>query len=138
MRKFSVVHISDLHIREGEENSFNRVRENVVIDLKEMIARENFEIDAIVMTGDVVDKGGSEKAYQKANVLFDCIANELDLDPKKIIIVPGNHDIPRVDLISNFFQGDKYDEFLDVNKFKSNWSVLKTRFDMFNKFNDKY
>ena len=60
-------------------------------------------IDILVIAGDVCDKGGSEADYEKVADLINYIMEKIDI--KKVIVVPGNHDVNRNVLMG--LRGDK-------------------------------
>lgn len=56
-------------------------------------------IDVILITGDLVDKGGDSLGKTPYKIFktefIDKIVSELNLSPKQILFIPGNHDIER-------------------------------------------
>ncbi len=92
-----IVHLSDIHYNGefAEEHNFIKLIE----DLKSENRKK--KIDFVVITGDLVDKGGEKfnsltEAFQKFKEnRLNVIAKELDLGKEQIIFCIGNHDINR-------------------------------------------
>lgn len=55
--------------------------------------------DAIVVSGDIVDKGGTDRPptgpdeFSRASAFLKDLATSLDVDLSRVLVVPGNHDI---------------------------------------------
>jgi predicted MPP superfamily phosphohydrolase len=89
-----ILHISDLHI---SEKNFGRV-DNLLTKISMSIHRENREIQAVVLTGDIANSG-LEVEYKLAKNLLQALADNLGIDSAhKIVIAPGNHDVNRSDV----------------------------------------
>lgn len=94
----AVVHLSDLHITEGDRV---RMAERPVRGgnqvLGSLLARpEMKQADVIVITGDVTDRG-TAASWQRALELLTA-AGLID----RVVLVPGNHDLALVDRWSGF------------------------------------
>ncbi len=91
--QFRILHISDLHIRDGED--FNR---SVVLDRLiqriEKDQKEGVKPEIVVVSGDIAFKG-VKKEYDLAKKFFDKLLASLNLEKNRIFIVPGNHDVNR-------------------------------------------
>jgi len=92
-----IAHLSDLHISEiNIKDIESLILPALVKDLKYF--NEAKEIDLIVISGDLIDKGGKDIKsdepfdYFRTKVL-SVIENQLEFDSKRIIFVPGNHDM---------------------------------------------
>ncbi len=87
----NILHISDFHYCEE-----NLISERLVRSVINAVKDEGLTIDCILFTGDLVYYGSISNDFHKAKaVLFDALADSLNLDPNNIIICPGNHDINR-------------------------------------------
>lgn len=99
-----LVHLSDIHLSKDNYNEFK----NNYIDalLKDLAVYNNsITIDLIVITGDLVDKGGHSlfeilefKDYKSPYDIFEevfinPISKLLGIDKHKFLFIPGNHDI---------------------------------------------
>lgn len=91
-----ILHISDLHFNENKKSPSLLQKEKFVDDLIDSL--KNVEaLDTIIISGDIVDKGGSQRVYKKVDALIKRFRDELKI--KYIVCVPGNHDVNR-DLLS--------------------------------------
>lgn len=90
MNKVVIIHLSDIHFDNSEENQ--ALLDNLIKDLKLMKA-EVGKYDLLAITGDCVDKGRVD-LYNSFKKQLNKILTKSDIKSKrKIIIVPGNHDI---------------------------------------------
>jgi predicted phosphodiesterase len=92
---FRLLHISDLHIKDSEEDKFDR---GVVLDpLIERVKEDRergLRPEIVVVTGDVAFQG-IESEYKLAKKFFSDLLGAMELSDKKLFIVPGNHDVNR-------------------------------------------
>lgn len=93
MRKITWLHISDLHIDASEDSDNCVVREAFLNDIDERL-ESGVSFDFIVVTGDVANKGKA-KDYLIAQDFFEKLLAKVELDEKRIFIVPGNHDLDK-------------------------------------------
>jgi predicted MPP superfamily phosphohydrolase len=98
---FSWLHLSDQHIgMSGSKEYWPQVRDAFFADLKLHIESGN-NIDLVIFSGDLVQKGIQDEfksALNELKLLFDKLA-EYGSTPG-FFIVPGNHDLVRVDEVS--------------------------------------
>lgn len=101
----SILHISDLHRSKGGEISNSALLSSLVSDKERYSISENPKIqspDIIIVSGDVIR--GSTKAdgseievrnqYEEAIQFLNDLAEQfLNKNKKRIVIIPGNHDI---------------------------------------------
>lgn len=99
-----IIHISDIHLSSDNYDEFKR---NYIVDLPVILSEENDKrnIDLIVITGDLVDQGGSslcqmtkfagiDDPYQIFEDEFiKPIKEALGFDNDRFIFIAGNHDI---------------------------------------------
>ena len=92
---FQLLHISDLHIKDSEEDKFDR---GVVLDPLIKRVKEDREKglrpEIVVVTGDVAFQG-IESEYKLAKKFFYDLLEAMELPDKRLFIVPGNHDVYR-------------------------------------------
>lgn len=100
-----IVHLSDIHLSKGNIDQFrDNVREALINDL--ILYNNEKKIDVIVITGDLLDKGGyslleNTDEFQTVTNPFEIfkdefitpISTELGLSHSNFLFVPGNHDI---------------------------------------------
>ncbi|MDO9153040.1 MAG: metallophosphoesterase [Paludibacter sp.] len=96
-----ILHLTDFHLNKRTLRDWNDFyKESFIEKVKEFHKKCN--IDLVVFTGDLIDKGG--KDFEGASNAFDLfeqniikpVIETLGLDVSKFIICPGNHDIDRL------------------------------------------
>jgi 3',5'-cyclic-AMP phosphodiesterase len=98
MRRFTVVHISDLHFR-GRESESVELLLAAVLQAMSTTAQPRI----LVLTGDLVDEptpaalDSAEQFVNRVDAVFD-----------HVVLVPGNHDVKTV--FGNFFASKKFGE----------------------------
>ena len=123
MRKFSVLHLSDLHIT-NYRNSYPKLLKTLIED----IAIETQKIDSLVLvvTGDIIDKAEYGKAESCAISFFSDLKSTLGNKITRMYFTPGNHDKKRIechDLMQGFFNGKRYCDLYD-NFENGDWKIL--------------
>ncbi|MDR6513688.1 metallophosphoesterase family protein [Chryseobacterium camelliae] len=105
-----IIHISDIHLSSSNYDEFSR---NYIVDLLKVLQEENEkkDIDLIVITGDLVDQGGSslskipgfeaiDDPYQIFEEKFiDPIKTEFGFENERFLFIAGNHDIDESDIL---------------------------------------
>lgn len=114
-----ILHISDLHI-DGAGGSILE-KSNYLTTLIESL--ENQEgLDTMIISGDIVNQGGSRPAYQRAEEILKTIQRELNI--VNILCVPGNHDVNR-----NLLKAKETE--LDTNEKGKLWSYYDTKLKLY-------
>ena len=100
---FKWVHLSDLHLRSLLESGFNstELKEKLPPYLESHIQ----DADALIITGDYRFAPGKEENPQSVGDFIKRIAKSLKLEPTKIFMVPGNHDLDRSEVRSDVIRG---------------------------------
>jgi len=83
-----ILHLSDIHLQKESQAGIYRMQ--LETDLTQELKVRH--LDYLVISGDISNhatKGEYEAAYQMLNSL----AKRFNLDPERIVIVPGNHDL---------------------------------------------
>ena len=101
MTKISILHISDLH--KDNNDSYDHLISSLEIDADNYEEAGIKRPDIIVVSGDIIkgavgDNAASEinEQYRQASAFLESLAGLfLDNDKRRLIIVPGNHDINR-------------------------------------------
>ena len=98
-----IIHLSDIHLSNENFESFRLYYRDSLIEELNRINSQT-KIDLIIISGDLVDKGGSSlkkiEGYEKVDNPYDIFENEF-INPicektnlqNKLIFIPGNHDI---------------------------------------------
>lgn len=138
MKKKAIIHISDLHVmlptlRNGDPkkvikswfntNSSDETVNNYLNGLINFIKDEynitEYEFHLII-TGDITDEA-QEEEFSIAAKIINKIKSELKIKIENLLIVPGDHDINRIDSenafnadskkLSSYLYNEKYDKF---------------------------
>ncbi|NEO68381.1 HEAT repeat domain-containing protein [Moorena sp. SIO3H5] len=83
-----ILHLSDLHITTGEQATLwsNQLAQDLTQDLQIR------NLDALILSGDIANYSTPQE-YQAAQQFLDNLCQDFPLDPKQIVLVPGNHDL---------------------------------------------
>lgn len=108
-----IVHLSDIHLSKSNFEEFrNTYCDALIRDLRSF--NDSKKIDVIVITGDLVDKGGQslyeidgfedKTLYPNPYIIFEKIfitpiINALGLSKDNFLFVPGNHDIDESEIL---------------------------------------
>jgi len=91
---YRILHLTDFHWDEERSEDQKLVVGRLLADLKNVVADR--KVDAIVFSGDLVNKGGDDSSFLKAKEAFlDPVRDVLQLTDEAILICPGNHDVDR-------------------------------------------
>lgn len=150
-----IVHLSDIHLSKQNYLEFkNNVCDSLVSDLAPYNSTDK-PIDLILITGDLVDKGGHSlreiedfkgttnpyKIFER--VFIEPISSQLGIPKENFLFIPGNHDIDESEILWVDEKKLKHDleistinEILEKNKFdfNSNNHRIKT----FKEFEKEY
>ena len=144
----SILHIADLHISKKKLHDIKIVREKLLLDLVNMQKKEGLNIDFIVFSGDIINKGENSKveyplAYEE---FIKPLLNHLGRSLNDIFLVPGNHDVDRKKTSKNFEDGlasnlndlDSLNTFFDsFGENKGEEAFLKRKLDGYSTLCDK-
>jgi 3',5'-cyclic AMP phosphodiesterase CpdA len=91
---YRILHLTDFHWDEERSEDQKLVIGRLLADLKKVLADR--KVDAIVFSGDLVNKGGDASSFLKAKAaLLDPVREALQLTDEAVLICPGNHDVDR-------------------------------------------
>ncbi|ODA41811.1 metallophosphoesterase [Desulfosporosinus sp. BG] len=130
---FSIVHLSDLHIGK-DDPVFTRTLNNLIEDIKDTTKKQDLRLDAIAFTGDIVEKGGTDKTFEIANEFINRLLSEVNVPKENLLIVPGNHDIPRRLAVSTLLEKLAHEDFTYKDKCDEYWESFGARYKLFNDF----
>ena len=92
---FTWLHFSDLHSGSNNaENYWPNINEKLFPDIKTLLKENKLSINAILFTGDLVNKGTE---YANFNEFLNRFKNEFPDEKPIFLSVPGNHDLVRPD-----------------------------------------
>lgn len=118
-----IIHISDLHFSDDEKNLSLLQKEKYVDDFINSL-KDIELLDTVVISGDIVDKGGSQQAYKEVDSFVQKLKNELGI--KYFLCIPGNHDVSR-----NLLTGIKGNEGIEREKL---WKYYDVKLQYFWEF----
>lgn len=131
--RLGIIQLSDLQF--GRKHRFKDSSDFVrklVSDIRDMSERHNFRPLYMVLSGDISQTGHSDE-FAEAVKVVDGLSDDLNIDVKKILCVPGNHDINWN--LSKLAEeaGDEQLKFLPYNNFistltKNNEHLIKDRY----------
>jgi len=125
-----ILHLSDLHFGPNSRfhnedpkelgQKFYKALEN------ERIKRDiSAKIALVIVTGDITERAMS-KEYKSAKVLFETLAQELGIDHRRFVFVPGNHDVywlacrrAEIDQEESEFSDEELRTRIDSEKFQN-------------------
>ena len=93
MRPICWLHISDIHLRAGNEWSQDVVLSAMCRNIEEQ-RTAGIAVDFVLVTGDIAFSGKSEE-YALAGSFFDAVQTASGVPKKRIFCVAGNHDVDR-------------------------------------------
>lgn len=141
-----IIQLSDIHLSNSNLDDLRNFYITALIDdLKKF--HESKAIDIILITGDLVDKGGSSLGIDCYSIFkqefINPILEALNLKSEQILFVPGNHDIEKVfiDEENEFYLVNKLDKELANLKIKEqehNFTSATKRIEKFKKFEKEF
>lgn len=94
-----ILHISDFHLSQH----YIKDSQTLLTNLLDAIIASSQQIDLVVFSGDMIDKGGKDfeggiaEAFNKfKEIVIDFICEKLNISPDRFIFTPGNHDVNTV------------------------------------------
>ncbi|NEO50589.1 MAG: metallophosphoesterase, partial [Moorea sp. SIO4A3] len=83
-----ILHLSDLHITNSDQATLwsNQLAQDLSYELQIP------HLDALILSGDIANYS-TAKEYQAVQQFIDNLCQDFSLDPKQIVLVPGNHDL---------------------------------------------
>lgn len=98
MSKISWLHLSDLHLGRDSYNE-KVVLKELLKDIKKLIQTNQLDLNFVFITGDLTFSGRQEE-FDMAQEFINELIDVVKLNKEDIILVPGNHDVQRGDLLS--------------------------------------
>jgi tetratricopeptide (TPR) repeat protein/predicted phosphodiesterase len=136
MRSFKLLHLSDLHIDANENENDKLIRLGIKNDISSVMNKYNLTIDSIAITGDIINKGNA-KSFELAEETIKGIVEVTGVNRDNIILVPGNHDIPRDNMSKVFVTNIEEDSLLLDQYYDLDWKYIEPRFKFYNEFVNK-
>ncbi len=89
----SIIHISDLHLRENWHEEQGIVLKEFLLDLERTVTTPSKTY--IVFTGDILQEGSSPSLYSYFTSTIGQKLKDIGFTEENIIFIPGNHDVDR-------------------------------------------
>ncbi|MBK9261615.1 MAG: HipA N-terminal domain-containing protein [Polyangiaceae bacterium] len=95
-RTVTLLHLSDLHFgryhRFSSDGGQDSLLERLRVDLDGLRANEGLRPDLIIVSGDLAEYG-KKAEFERATRFLQKLSQTLELPARRVVIVPGNHDI---------------------------------------------
>jgi len=101
MNRISVIHVSDIHYEKNEPENQGLILTSFFTDLQNKIDKNNKENTFCIISGDLVNKGNSDKIFEDFYNNF-IVQLTAFVPIKNIYCSPGNHDLDRKVVEDNF------------------------------------
>ncbi|ALM49455.1 hypothetical protein AMR72_11425 [Flavobacterium psychrophilum] len=150
-----LVHLSDIHLSASNYTEFKNSCHNALINDLTHFNKSEKPIDLILITGDLIDKGGHSLKqlddYKQSTdpydffekVYIEPICKKLKISKDKFLFVPGNHDIDENEILwvnekalIKELNDDNIEKILKENKFDFNKN--NERIKSFKQFENRY
>lgn len=126
---YKILHLSDLHISTKEDANHQMVRTELIAYIEKNIRG----LDAVVFTGDIIDRYDAE-AFELAETFFENLFKAAKIDKEHAVFVPGNHDFERSLLIQKTLSSDS----INADSFdKKDWKYITPRIEAYAAFINK-
>lgn len=127
-----ILHLSDLHLPISPDPEFYSFQSKLTNTIKQHI-KEYGEIDVVIVTGDIINRGEIACYESTASNFFEGISREL-IDPNRFIFAAGNHDSVRDATIRNLVSNKKTELFSTISSLEAFDHTYCFRYSHFLKF----
>lgn len=106
-KNIGILHLSDIHASQKNHKTIIQLTAQLQSDLQKVISENNMLIQAICITGDLINSGDNADEEMEIIVsdLISPLLNFLHLSESNVYIVPGNHEVKRSMIIPYAEQG---------------------------------
>ena len=127
MKKIVIIHLSDIHFNDSDEN--DTLLNNLISDI-ELMKKDVKKYDLLAISGDCIDRGQVD-LFDSFNKKLSIILKTAELTTKnRMIVVPGNHDVSRENIWLKSLNV-KEDNIINVNQ-----QIEKDMSPLFKEYND--
>lgn len=144
-----IVHLSDLHLSKENLSSLKQFYLKALINDLSYWQKEK-PIDLVVLTGDLIDKGGS--SFKDGEDVYDIVEKEfitpilqnLKLEKTRFVFIPGNHDVneSKIEDLTESGMIDKFNNIDRINKYLDDYKTTAhtgiERIKTFTEFENKF
>lgn len=142
--KISILHLADLHINIKKIDDIKFIIDGLIKDLKTLRKEKSINPNLIFFTGDIINKG--QNAEEEFSLFEDFFINpllsELKLSQNELFLVPGNHEINRLQsseifetkLQERLTSNDAFTTYFESFKETIDYGIIKQKLDSYLKF----
>jgi 3',5'-cyclic AMP phosphodiesterase CpdA/Tfp pilus assembly protein PilF len=132
--KITILHLSDMqfgiHHRFGTENTeLDTLLERLYEDLSGLEKSHDLKPDLVVLTGDLTE-WGKKPEFEDLFLFVSGLSKKLNIPHKRIIMIPGNHDVNRVKC-RLYFENLEEEGLKPQQPYWQKWEFYKQNFDKF-------
>lgn len=122
----SIIHLSDLHFGDdfGFPSDTRPGLHPLMSILENDIKAQVDDVGLIIVSGDLTTRGNASYLFSNAKPFLHELAERLGLDPRNVVIVPGNHDIPLDQFTKTYDHEEAFNTFLNAF-YGCPWEQLK-------------
>ena len=91
----SWLHLSDIHFGEAQGTGRDAVLNRLIDDVRKLRERDQLAPDLIFITGDIAWSGKPNQYEKQAKPFLEKLQAAADVEPSRIFLIPGNHDVDR-------------------------------------------
>jgi predicted MPP superfamily phosphohydrolase len=138
MANITILHVSDIHYDKNEPEAQGLILSAFFDDIKVRLDASNRENTFCIISGDLVNKGNSDKVYEEFYENFIVPLSKV-VPLKSIYCTPGNHDLNRnvveenivehTELIEKRFEEIKFNEYINTDD-----NIFLRKFKPYEKF----
>ena len=110
-KNIGILHLSDIHACANNEKSLYNLVELLKTDLDKLAIECDTEIEAICITGDLINSGDNIDAEMDIalNTVIHPVIQHLNLSEDRVFVVPGNHEVKR-SLVNKYMEIGLFEE----------------------------
>lgn len=138
MKEIKIIHLSDIHFDRNEPENQGLILNSFFSDLDEKKKEMVFETTYCIISGDLVNKGASDRIYNEFYQNFILRLSKI-VPINNIFCTPGNHDLDRNIFNTHYEEHkEKISSIIDETEFndyvKSEDNIIVKKFGAFDKF----
>lgn len=106
-KNLGILHLSDIHASLKNKTKLQRLLSLLQADISTLIKNNNIDIKFVCITGDLINSG--DNSNEELDVVFEIVIEPLmeflNITENNILIVPGNHEIKRSEIVEYIENG---------------------------------
>ena len=138
MSRVNFLHLSDFHFKSPTSRDHQLVFDRLLDDLDILYENYNYSPDIIIISGDLAFSGKDEE-YEVCETYLEKLLKRTCIAKRNIIIIPGNHDVNRIDTSSiHKLEPNKQSDIDKLFENKDEIVFLCRKFSGFKSFLDRF